>query len=571
MQKSKIAVILSMSMIGTICISNKAFAEEYAKHEGATLEVKGKVSSVDLDKVLSNLDVKSKESVKDNLKKIDQEVKKHSKEHKELQPRLDMPKNKEFTIRFTKPISENTMNNNNIKVVDVNGKEIKTTIKSENGNSKVWKITPTTEYLENGVYALILKNGIATNSQKPLKLKQEVVMKFVVKDSNTERDSMQEILKAYRGGKQYDSLTNLVSPDDFFKEYNKDKEGFKKRAEKYLLTPLYKGMPYDPRKWYFDIDKSGEYAEIRNNFNKKYFNEKYADITDINYFTKMKTNLDFSKVNNDDIIPRASYGGKNVFIYNNPQLYDDYTFKGLADIDISKDIRFQYIWRSDVEEEVFKFLNDERKKQNLKPLVKNDDLRAMSMYATKKTKVHHVCNTPHIWNKNPIFGSFMGDTPGSSYSLFRYSMLGKIGDTGETLTGIVSAYRIPFISPTTDYSKAIEVGRPNSTMYDGTKTYVKPTELAKTLGYKNYKSVVAIADGNGFIKNGSDLAKVWSLKTDSYSFVSGNGMSEDGKFVENQKLLNPKLKNIGIAVSYSIPKTPMEGQGIMNIYIMMSE
>lgn len=39
MQKSKLAVILSMSMIGTICISNKAFGEEYAKHEGTTLEV----------------------------------------------------------------------------------------------------------------------------------------------------------------------------------------------------------------------------------------------------------------------------------------------------------------------------------------------------------------------------------------------------------------------------------------------------------------------------------------------------------------------------------------------------
>lgn len=239
-------------------------------------------------------------------------------ETKKFAEKTNLPPRKVLAVTFNQPVNSLTLDKN-ISVVDSKGNSVPVSFMKDIFNKNIVRISPPTGgYKEGESYTLKLNKGIATI--KDNHLKYDVLMNFSIKAKKsdnkpieidkTNRDDMKTILKDYTGGKTFNNkFTNMIYLDDFYNEYKKNPAKYKQEVIKYMNTPLYKGMPNNVKDWYLDADnKSGEYAQIRHNFNKKYLNDKYADITDIDYFTRMKTNLDFSQVNNDDFVPEGCYG-----------------------------------------------------------------------------------------------------------------------------------------------------------------------------------------------------------------------------------------------------------------------
>lgn len=512
--------------------------------------------------------------------------------YKEL-PSVTVNKDKEFTITFNKEINKTTINKNTIKVIDSKGTEVDVNVSTKVNNDKAAIVVPPFGgYTEGETYSLIVKQDIM--DLKSTKLQQETLMEFIVNgstggtDNNTQKDNMEIILSNYRGGKVYSPYTQFLRAKDVFNEYTKDPAAYEKYIVDYFTKPLYKDMPTNVWEWYADVQsKGGEYTKIRNDFNKKYLNEKYADITDINYFTKMKTNLDFTKVNNSDIVPKGSYSNSSRFLNGEVMMY------ALEGANQSKDIRLQYIWRPDVESKLLTLLNAERKKYGLEEFTLNNDLKAMAMYSTKKHSIYNLCNQSEYTNYTPILG---GNTTGiynPKFDTFTWieltheklspvlepnhmesNVTGRVG--GGYVAGYIPVDFVPLTNKNSTYENSTDFDNVNyETIFDGEKIYLPLTELGKKLGYKNYSSLVAIADGNGYIDSAEDIMNVWHDRM-GYNFRETNGFVGIAKptgsnWKENAKLLNPKLKQIGIAISYSIPKIPLEGQGIMNVYIIFSE
>lgn len=132
-------------------------------------------SASDIGGVFSNLS----DAIKDALNNLTDVVKKYTTSYKELPTKYDVPKTKNFEVKFNRTIDFISVNSSTVKVVDSEGNEMSVKLTPKSTDNTVLIVeAPTGGYKEGGTYALIIRKGI--NSLNSFKLVDETVMKFVI-------------------------------------------------------------------------------------------------------------------------------------------------------------------------------------------------------------------------------------------------------------------------------------------------------------------------------------------------------------------------------------------------------
>lgn len=129
--------------------------------------------------LISSLGINVKASTFDNTL-----LDKYVTDYKELTT-MNVDKNKEFYINFSKEMDYKTINSKSIKVINSKGEEIDVTPYITTGNKKVVAVRgPQGGYIEGETYALIVKKSALDINSKSLN--KEIVMKFAVKNTSTQ-------------------------------------------------------------------------------------------------------------------------------------------------------------------------------------------------------------------------------------------------------------------------------------------------------------------------------------------------------------------------------------------------
>ncbi|WMJ79413.1 Ig-like domain-containing protein [Clostridium sp. MB40-C1] len=445
--------------------------------------------------------------------------------HKDLPSKQNIDSNKTFAIQFNTEIDFSTVSGKNVKVTDKTGSTVPVTLKLKEGNNKILLVeAPKDGYKSGENYTLNIYEGIKTKKGKGLG--HTVTMKFTVKanDSNSgnvERDSMETVLNAYRGTKR-----------DFTKKQ------------------------WDYSEFTQPLHTEDSYLEQINNFNKKYKNEKYADITDPNIYTKMpNVNVKFNKVNNlDNVvyfsrIPLHSQWEQKDF-YGNvmPKGYDeviDSYCHFLPMSDIKNNQFLQFIWRVDEEKNMINLINEKRKEKGLNHLETNNDLNAISKWAVKR------CYLGYSYTGYTSTDDFTGKE-----FTDKYNNIDKTVDWGSVWRRWVVG-KTPFLfknnekiyeNPLTDEEYEAFRNANKQNLEDSAK---------ELFGYD--KKIRILNQNSRWLSSSKDFVNYWKDKK-----------SIDDVNVENI-IYNPKAKSIGVAYLYQAPRRNGDLNGLSGVYLILSE
>ncbi|MCY6957132.1 Ig-like domain-containing protein [Clostridium brassicae] len=315
---------------------------------------------------------------------------KYSNNYKTFGTKEDLPQNKVWKITFNHEVDRTTMNTNNLKVVDSEGKVQEIKMEPHSGNLKVWDIKPASEWKAGETYALIMNTNITTNLTSHKGLKKDVVFVFSIKaDAGTtnpgkefSKSEMLSILKDISGGYYDDSVEY-----DYMGMWNLGKE------TKYGCVNN-------------SIDVYKERMERGTRLENKYFNNPiYSNLTDPYLYEKLpNTTVSFKGLS------RRNLGdSKNIQLYTSnkkdrsdlpkeiPNLYlkpydttDGYAFTIMEG---KSETLSKYIWRPDLEKEMVEEINKLRISKGAKPLTVKNDLVAMAKFSAKRSHLGYSHNS----------------------------------------------------------------------------------------------------------------------------------------------------------------------------------
>lgn len=495
--------VLTASTAGTLAYATTTSIE-------ASTEVASLPSISDIGGAIS-------ESVKQALNNLTTVIKKYTTSYKELPTKYNVPKTKNFEVKFNREISFITVNSNTVKVVDSKGNEIPVKLTAKSTDKKVLIVeAPAGGYKEGETYALIIRKGISSLSS--LRLVDETVMKFVIETSTTggtttQRDSMNTILKNY--------VDERVTMDKHV---------------------------WDEHEWATELNTKGEYEARVTAFNKKYKNELYSDITDMDYYMKMPgLTVNFDKVNNiNEVQATGSFGAVSTII-EQQSLNTKYDWNRYYNA--NNNLFIQYIWRPDVEKDMISQINAKRVQKGLKPLELSTDLTAIAKWASKR--------------------SYLGAT----YSqLYRNVDKGIISEANRTNVNPDEWY----MNKKTDFYKEWIIGTTPYLSKDIVDIYPHDEVLAyqfenleeKASEYFNYnKKIKLINQSSSLFYSAKDFLDYWEsvkvLKTADHKVTIPKDIEKI--------IYDPNMEKIGVGSLYNAPRVLNGRNGLLGLYVILSE
>lgn len=445
-------------------------------------------------------------------------------QYKELPIKIDVPKDKEWSFKLNESINATCANTNNIKIVDSNGNEFKIKLELSRDN-KVVKVIPVKDFKAGEKYTLMIK-GLESKSGKDLK--QDIKMSFTVKKDlkNGLEFDMEQILKDYRNNQKFvDSMFDLWESDYFPQDY----QGW---------------LNYKDNIFNVNMKK----------FQQKYFNEKYAPITDLDYYMKMPgVTIKFDKVNNANTFEPShfapgKYGDLEMSILGWASGY--YGFPKEGGYSFDGHLKYHFIWRPDFEKEMIELINQRRVEKGLNALEIDLNLTAMAKWASKR------CYSGGTFSSfgNGYDDMFYVEKENGKYKLFDYTN----SEYKEWFYGIT-----PFMYKKVE-DKQFYVKKPKY-FFDEYMIYKfgdLEKDVERLFGYK--KKIYLLNDCCLLNYKPEQFLEYWEYKKIVGKTVYGKPEKEINI---DKYLYNPNIKKIGVGCLYNAPFEPNNGLTGFNIIV----
>lgn len=107
---------------------------------------------------------------------------------KTFEPKVEISETKTWTINFSKELDENTINKENIKVVDQNGNDIDVKVVLRTDKKSIDILPPTSNYTKGQTYSIVVSSRVKDINNKNLKQQTKMSFTIVKDESSTSND-----------------------------------------------------------------------------------------------------------------------------------------------------------------------------------------------------------------------------------------------------------------------------------------------------------------------------------------------------------------------------------------------